>query len=273
MNNSTDNIFPSSGSGYPSLGAGMRRAILDLRSSRERHNQGLFVVEGNKAVGELLRLFKCQVLVATFAWLEANAQMIPSGCKVFQAKKADFERISSLSSVPSVMAVFEMPKTELDIDKLNGRLIVALDDIQDPGNLGTIIRACDWYGVTDILCSEHTVDAFHPKVIQSTMGAIGRVNIHYCDLQGVLEELSATTPVYGTFLDGENIYRAELPVGGAVIVMGNEGHGISADVAETINRRLYIPPFPADKSHVESLNVAMATSITLSEFRRRQFTH
>lgn len=160
-----------------------------------------------------------------------------------------------------------MPEPELDMAILSRQLVVALDGVQDPGNLGTIIRACDWFGVTTILCSRDTVDAFNPKVIQSTMGAIGRVKLHYVDLPAIISQLPDTTPLIGTFLDGENIYATKLPQSG-MIVMGNEGHGISAEVAELINCRLYIPPYPADASHVESLNVAMATAITLAEFRR-----
>lgn len=260
-------IFNGSGSGYEQLGAGMRKALAELRVARTRRERGEFVVEGTKAVLELLPLFHCRVIAATFAWLERH-HSLPTDAKVLQTRRADLERISSMSNPPDVVAVFEMPKHELDIDALGNELVVALDDVQDPGNLGTVIRACDWFGVTTLLCSEHTADAFSSKVIQSTMGAIGRVKVHYVDLPAVLGQLGVERN-YGTFLDGDNIYDAALDSKG-VIVMGNEGHGISSEVADTIGRRLYIPPFPVDVSHVESLNVAMATAITLAEFRRRK---
>ena len=244
----------------------MRKALAALRSTKERRNQGLFLVESTKAVMELIGLFECRTIVATCRWLDLHGDSV-AGINVLQAKRADLERISSLSNPPEVIGVFTMPEPELDLTIFSRQLVVALDGVQDPGNLGTIIRACDWFGVTSILCSRDTVDAFNAKVIQSTMGAIGRVKIHYVDLPEIIAQLPDTTPLIGTFLDGENIYAAKLPQSG-MIVMGNEGHGISAEVAELINCRLYIPPYPADASHVESLNVAMATAITLAEFRR-----
>ena len=145
----------------------------------------------------------------------------------------------------------------------------ALDDIQNPGNLGTIIRLADWFGIGDIVCSEATADCFNPKVVQATMGAILRVRIHYTDLAALLAQAPALRlPVYGTFLEGENLYGAELSPAG-IVVMGNEGRGVGADVARTVTRKLFIPPWPADRRGSESLNVAMATGIVCAEFRRR----
>ena len=139
--------------------------------------------------------------------------------------------------------------------------------MQNPGNLGTIIRLADWFGISDIVCSEDTADCFNPKVVQATMGAILRVRVHYTDLAKWLSS-QGEAKIYGTFLEGENLYSAELDKSG-VIVMGNEGQGISAEVAECVSHKLLIPPSPADRCGSESLNVAVATAVICSEFRRR----
>lgn len=263
MNRTDDTIFAASS--WQPLGAGMRKSLAELRSARSRRERRQFIVEGTKAVMELLPLFQCRLVVASLTWLQHHGDEV-AGIPVLSAKRADFERLSVMSNPPDVIALFDMPERGLDIAGLSGKLTVALDAVQDPGNLGTIIRACDWFGVTDLLCSVNTADCYNPKVIQSTMGAIGRVAVHYVDLPQVLEELGDVA-VYGTFLDGDDIYGSPLEESG-VIVMGNEGHGISAEVARLVTRRLYIPPYPVDARHVESLNVSMATSIALAEFRR-----
>lgn len=145
-------------------------------------------------------------------------------------------------------------------------LVLALDRVQDPGNIGTILRCCDWMGVDTVIASADTVDCFNPKAVQASMGALAHVKVYYTDLAEYLGSIDA--PVYGTFLDGENIYREALSECG-VIIMGNEGKGISHEIEKFVNRRLYIPPYPTDSVHVESLNVGMATAITLSQFRSR----
>ena len=149
---------------------------------------------------------------------------------------------------------------------------LALYDVQNPGNLGMIVRLADWFGITDIVCSEASADCFNPKVVQATMGAILRVRVHYTDLGGFLRRAAdAGLPVCGTFLEGENIYGASLPEAG-IVVMGNEGRGISDAAAATVTRKLFIPPYPADRRGSESLNVAMATGIVCAEFRRQAGT-
>jgi len=147
-------------------------------------------------------------------------------------------------------------------------LCLALDEVQDPGNLGTIIRIADWFGIEHIFCSQGTADVYNPKVVQATMGALARVHVHYVNLSELIDSLP-DIPVYGTFLDGTNIYEQELSQTG-IIVMGNEGNGISPEVRKVINRRLYIPNYPANRPTSESLNVAVATAITCAEFRRRK---
>jgi len=159
-----------------------------------------------------------------------------------------------------------MPSTASD------DLVLCLDGVQDPGNLGTIIRTADWFGIKHIVCSQQTVDAFSPKVVQATMGSIARVSVHYTDLTSFLTSLPEGTPVYGTFLDGKNLYHEQLKPNG-VIIMGNEGNGISAEIARHVTHRLLIPPYPADSDTAESLNVSIATAIICAEFRRINFVN
>ena len=179
------------------------------------------------------------------------------------------ERLSLLKTPSDSLALVEIPRCDLKPERLRGRLTLALDDVQNPGNLGTIIRLADWFGITDIVCSEASADCFNPKVVQATMGAILRVRVHYCDLEAYLAaERAAGTPIYGTFLEGENIYGTTLTEEG-VVVMGNEGRGISQAAARAVTHKLFIPPYPAERHATESLNVAMATGIVCGEFRRQ----
>lgn len=180
---------------------------------------------------------------------------------VTQISEADLKKISALTNPNTCLAVFEIPK--LSQPHPNG-LKVALDDVRDPGNLGTIIRLCDWFGISDLICSETSVDVYNPKVVQATMGSMTRVNVHYVDLKEYLQETNL--PIYGTFMDGNNIYKEQLKSEG-IIVMGNEANGISAEIDKLVTDRISIPRF-GDLQATESLNVATATAITLSEFRR-----
>lgn len=233
-----------------------------LADKRDRTEQGLFVAEGEKLVGELRTShFRVRKIFALEGLFE--------GAEVECVTARDMERLSLLKTPSNSLAIVEIPRYRLDAAALRGRLTLALDDIQNPGNLGTIIRLADWFGIGDIVCSEATADCFNPKVVQATMGAILRVRIHYTDLAALLAQAPALRlPVYGTFLEGENLYGAELSPAG-IVVMGNEGRGVGADVARTVTRKLFIPPWPADRRGSESLNVAMATGIVCAEFRRR----
>lgn len=231
------------------------------------------MTERSKNVLDLLGgPFTLRYLVATAAWFEAHPEVKVPISKCLQATAADMERMTSLSTPSDVITVFDLPYTTdtppaIEPDKL----YLALDGIQDPGNMGTIVRLADWFGVDTILAGQSTVDIFNPKCVISTMGSIARVKVTYCDLPAVLGgAVAAHIPVWGTFLDGENLY--DLPTGTlttGIIVMGNEGNGISANVAKTVTNRLFIPPYPPERNGAESLNVAMATAITLAEFRRR----
>ncbi|MBR5105678.1 MAG: RNA methyltransferase [Alistipes sp.] len=238
-----------------------RAEILDIKAlatKQGREDLGAFIAEGEKLVGEIrnssLRIRRILQTKPIFA----DGELI---------SEKEMERISQLKSANSVLAVVELPKHKLSLANPTKNLVLCLDRIQNPGNLGTIIRLADWFGISDIVCSEDTADCFNPKVVQATMGAILRVRVHYTNLAEWLSSHKGAT-VYGTFLEGENIYNAKLENSG-VIVMGNEGQGISAEVAEKVSHKLLIPPYPTDRCGSESLNVAVATAVICSEFRRR----
>ena len=240
-----------------------------LSLKKNRDNEQVFIAEGVKLVGDLLPYFRVKYIVATREWLVCNRV---EANEIIEVDGLDeMKKITLLSTPTPVFVVFDRPQYNFDIDVLlnNKELILALDAVQDPGNLGTIIRIADWFGIKNILCSQGTVDVYNTKTIQSTMGALARVKVHYVDLLDVIDVLREKGfPVYGTFLDGDSIYNTELTNYG-VIVMGNEGNGVSADVAKLTSRKLLIPSYPANEATSESLNVAVATAIVCSEFRRR----
>ena len=255
----------------PEITNALRKLVRSLGEAKHRRQLQLFVAEGTKCVRDTAGHFVCRYLLASKAWLDANADIVAllPGAEVCQATTADLERMSGMSTAPEVIAVYAIPdrRAEADFAQLALQLVVALDRVQDPGNLGTIIRLCDWMGVTTILASNDTVDVWSPKVVQATMGAIARVSVVYCNLPETLR--SWPTPVYGTYLHAPSIYTAELGANG-VVVFGNEGRGISDDVGECVTQRLLIPSFPPERPTSESLNVATAAAITLSQFRSRQ---
>ncbi len=245
----------------------IRKMVASLDERKHRRREGAFMAEGTKCVLDTLDHFTVRYLIATYEWITENGASV-TGLPVIQATARDMERMSHLSAASDVLAVYEIPRQSADLSSLQGTLTVALDTVQDPGNLGTIVRTCDWFGISHILASADTADVYAPKVVQATMGAISRVTVHYCDLPSAISELRQSMPVYGTFLDGDNIYTSHLSPTG-IIVMGNEGRGISSGVAPLVTDRLLIPSYPPDVPTSESLNVSIATAITLSEFRRR----
>lgn len=225
--------------------------VRSLQQKKIRDAEGVFVAEGAKCVEELRSCFELQLLIT------------PDN-----ASSTEIEQMSSMRTPQGVIGVFRK-RHSLPPDF--GKLIVALDGVQDPGNLGTIIRTCDWFGVRDILCSHDTADCYNPKVIQATMGALARVQLHYIDLSNVLNEIhQKELPLYGTLLDGKNIYTQDaIPdKQRGVVIMGNEGNGISDTIRSLITHPLFIPSYPPGETTSESLNVGIATAIVLAEFRR-----
>lgn len=229
------------------------KRIISLQQKKYRKESGLFFVEGKKVIQELLdSKFVLEELFVT----EPLFEHIPQQTLI---SESDLKKISALTNPNNCLAVFRMPEPK----KINeGGIILALDKIRDPGNLGTIIRLCDWFGITDLVCSEDTVDLYNPKVLQATMGSITRVNVSYVDLNEFLSQTKL--PIFGTFMNETNIYKTQLPQDG-IIVMGNEANGISPEIEELITDKITIPRFG---NPTESLNVATATAIILSEFRR-----
>ncbi|WP_289157588.1 RNA methyltransferase [uncultured Muribaculum sp.] len=250
----------------PELTNKLRKFVASLDEAKVRRESRLFVAEGTKCVLDTIENFSCRYLLATAKWLDSH-QLNLNADIIYKVVRSDMERMSHFSSPPEVMAVYEIPDDIIEPASA-GSLSLALDRVQDPGNLGTIIRIADWFGIRDIYCTNDTVDVYNPKVVQATMGAISRVRVHYVDLPEFLE--GTEVPVYGTFLGGENIFTSSLSSGG-IIVMGNEGQGISREVEKRVTRRLTIPSYPQGVATSESLNVGMATSIVVAEFRRRQF--
>jgi TrmH family RNA methyltransferase len=234
------------------------KLITSLQQKKYRTSNKLFFAEGVKVVQELLDSnFELEHLYSTQNDFE---DVLPS--KKSLILEADLKKISALATANSCLAVFKIP---LEKKIKESGLIVALDSIRDPGNLGTILRLCDWFGVKEIVCSKETVDLYNPKVVQATMGSIARVNMSYIDLNSFIA--ATNLPVFGTFMDGVNIYKTTLPQEG-IVVMGNEANGISKELEKLIKNKLSIPRF-GEIQKTESLNVATATAIILSEFRRQ----
>jgi len=231
--------------------------ITSLQQKKYRLANQMFIAEGVKVIQELLQSnFVLEHLYETSSIFENIANYQKS-----LISEQDMKRISALSSPSACLAIFKIPK---DNAIENSGLIIALDDIRDPGNLGTIIRLSDWFGVKQILCSPETVDVYNPKVIQATMGSIARVKVSYLDLKSFFANTSL--PVFGAFMDGATIYKEKLATDG-ILIFGNEANGISSELEKFIENRIAIPRF-GDIQQTESLNVATATAIFLSEFRR-----
>ncbi|MDR0865683.1 MAG: RNA methyltransferase [Candidatus Symbiothrix sp.] len=240
--------------------------IRSLEMKKFRNESACFLAEGNKLVADILPSFDCECLIAKSSWLATQGDIHAK--ELIVAEENDIEKASLLKTPQDVIAIFRQPEYQLDKKNLKEDLSLVLDGIQDPGNLGTIIRLADWFGIKTIICSPDTADVYNPKTVQATMGAIAHVRVFYTPLVDFLKEMQ-DIPIYGTFLDGKNIYREQLSATG-LIVMGNEGKGISPSVKKGISHKLYIPNYPPDTVSTESLNVAVATAVTCAEFRRKQ---
>ncbi|MCH5174632.1 MAG: RNA methyltransferase [Prevotellaceae bacterium] len=247
--------------------------IRSLEHKKYRTATSSFVAEGYKVVADLLPTFHCKCLVATSEWLDNNATALASlrqtVTEIHTVTDEELRKVSFQETPQQVLAVFQQPQWSADIYHIaQNNLCLALDDVQNPGNLGTIIRLADWFGIEHIFCSRNSADIYNPKTIQATMGAIARVQVHYVDLPSTLATIDSGIPIYGTSLNGDNIYTKPLAPNG-IIIMGNEGKGVSAPVNALVTEQLYIPNYPKDRPTSESLNVAIATSIICAEFRRR----
>ena len=242
------------------------KLIKSLEQRKQRNLQHLFVAEGPKLVDELLATMQPFYIAALPEWWHENKSRIKQTCEADTITQEELQRISFLRAPQQVIALFPIPQHIFNPETAQHELCLALDGIQDPGNIGTILRIADWFGIHNVICSEDTVDIYNPKAVQATMGALARVRVYYTDLPEMLNQCN--TPIYGTLLDGNNIYREELDQKG-FIVMGNEGNGLSQTIRDLVTQKLYIPNYPIGTQTTESLNVAIATSIVCSEFRRR----
>jgi len=233
------------------------KRITGLHQKKFRNEQQLFIAEGIKVIQELYNSsFEIQEFYSTDSSLQLNNKVKPD-----IISETDLKKISCLKTPNTCLAVFKIaPSKPIKYEGLT----LVLDDIRDPGNLGTIIRLCDWFGIEQLICSEETADLYNPKVIQATMGSIGRVNVVYTSLERFLK--NTKQPIYGAFMDGDVVYETELPTT-AVLVMGNEANGVGAIVEALIQKKISIPRF-GKLQKTESLNVATATAILLSEFRK-----
>jgi TrmH family RNA methyltransferase len=233
------------------------KLITSLHQKKQRISHQLFFAEGIKVIQELIASkFDLVHLFTT-----QNDFQEVSNDKKLMITESELKKITALATPNTCLAVFKIPNEKTILET---GLILALDSIRDPGNLGTILRLCDWFGIEQIICSKETVDIYNPKVVQATMGSIARVNLSYIDLKAFISQTQL--PVFGTFMDGTTIYKTELPQKG-IIIMGNEANGISPEIEKLVQTKLSIPRF-GTLQKTESLNVATATAIVLSEFRR-----
>ncbi|MDQ3111478.1 MAG: RNA methyltransferase [Bacteroidota bacterium] len=247
-----------------------------LRQKKYRNDHGLFVAEGDKLVPEILQSsFAVETVYATEEWMKENSKIAKNAREVITVSKDELTRISSLVTPQRVLAVAVIPQYTLDETELLNTYSLLLDGIRDPGNLGTIIRIADWFGIKDIICSPDSAEAWNPKVVQASMGSLLRVRIHEMEpvqfLQNLEKASNGKMPVvYGTFMEGESIYQAKFNSSG-VIVIGNEANGISAETEKLIGKKITIPFVPLynnEKGRPESLNAAVAAAIVCAEVRR-----
>lgn len=245
--------------------------LKSLEMKKHRQAESVFVAEGPKIVGDLLNAgfeptYLAVVECSDFASGLQNFDL--NGVQIDFVTADDLRKVSSLEAPQQVLAVLKQPIWQLDSNIASKELCLALDEVQNPGNLGTIIRLAAWFGIEHLFCSKGCADVYNSKTVQATMGGLAHVKVHYVDLVEMIGNLPDSTPVYGTFLDGENLYGKQLEQRG-LIVMGNEGRGVSKEVENLVTEKLFIPNYPAERESTESLNVAIATAIVCAEFRRR----
>jgi RNA methyltransferase, TrmH family len=249
------------------------KLIKSLEYKKYREINQLFIAEGNKIVKELLRSnLIIKTLIGTSDYLQEIKTLINSGIEIIEATDIDIKSVSLLKNPQEAIALCQIPFYNIEEANPTEKLIICLDNIQDPGNMGTIIRIADWFGIENVVCSLSTADIFNPKSVQASMGSVCRVKVHYTELPSFLKSSSEKTDfIAGAFIEGDNIYTTDLPKSG-ILVMGNEGRGISDEVIPFINQKISIPSFSVSANHAESLNAAIATAIFCSEFRRREIS-
>ena len=243
-----------------------QKLIKSLHEKKNRTELGLFLVEGTKSVSELLKSdFEIEILLTTTEFFDKYGEQIRDKSKIYEiVNQFEIEKVSAFETNDSVLAVAKQ-KTNNEFDIRDNEIVITLDEIKDPGNLGTIIRIADWYGVNKIIASKETADFYNPKVISASMGSFTRVNIFYTDLKDFLTKIKL--PILGTFLNGENVHKKEFPKGG-ILVMGNESKGISKEIENIIKEKVTIPSF----GETESLNVAVATAVIMDNWKRQSNT-
>jgi len=240
---------------------------LKLRKYRKKHR--LFFAEGEKTIKDLLTSdYKCKYIVLNS---ERNFEL-DVDCEIIYSDLTEMNKITALKTSSGIIAYFEFKEENLDLIEINNSLSLFLDDIQDPGNMGTIIRTAEWFGIKNVICSLNTVDIYNPKVIQATMGALAGVNIKYVESNDFFNNIADDLPVYGTFMIGENIYQSDLSEKG-IIIMGNEGKGISDLLECYISKRLSVPSMNPNEKFSESLNVSAAVAVICSEFNRNKLKY
>jgi TrmH family RNA methyltransferase len=248
------------------------KLIHSLEHKKYRISENLFLAEGNKLVAEILASdFHTLTLICTDEYRKENPIGNPD--ETIISEKEEIRKCSLQKNPQQALAICELPARPFDFEYLRNNLTLILDGIQDPGNMGTILRIADWFGIKNICASENTVDVFNPKVVQASMGAILRVKVFYTDIIDLIRKAnSSKIPIYGAFLNGSNLYREQLPEA-ALVVVGNEGQGISKEIEKEITNRVFIPPQSFNPSErPESLNVSVATAIICSEFRRAKLS-
>lgn len=248
------------------------KLIKSLALKKNRLKQNLFLVEGDKNVSEVLDSAFCvENLLATSKFLDDNKALIKKAKLVTEATQQEIELASLLKNPQNSIAICTLPKSKEIPNNFKTDFCIYLDDIQDPGNLGTIIRICDWFGMNQLFCSPKTADLFNPKVIQASMGSFCRVEVFYTPFETVAKlAKNENFPILGAFLEGENLYKQKLPKK-AIVVVGNEGNGISKEVENKIEQKIKIPEFSQNATSAESLNVSVATAIICSEFKRQNY--
>lgn len=246
------------------------KLIKSLDSKKARRAEGLFVAEGPKVVTDLLQSFRPYIIVCTQQWHDNNlSQISSSDAEIIIVSEEELHKVSFLKNPQQVLAVFQIEGRSINNASIDESIILALDEVQDPGNLGTIIRIADWFGIERIICSMDCADCYNPKVVQATMGSLSRVSIEYTSLKDYLGTVPEGTKIYGTFLDGNDITECKSvnKAEKSIIIMGNEGNGISKEIEQYVNHRILIPNYPKGRATADSLNVAIATAITCYHFR------